>query len=87
MEENGLWGTQEIAEYLEVAPKTVRRYIHERGLPATLIGGTYYTTADLVDSWVEEQAKEDTRKRMEERNSAHCGGQKAVSKEAEEGTA
>ena len=37
-----LWGTKKIAQHLKIKPRTVKKYINQRGLPAALIGGTYF---------------------------------------------
>lgn len=77
------WGTEKIAQHLKVSPRTVKKYINQRGLPATLIGGTYFSTELLITRWVRDQATEETKKRMARRGS---DGMKEAPKVSEEAT-
>ncbi len=62
-----LWGTEKIAQHLKVSPRTVKKYINQRGLPATVIGGTYFSTELLITRWARDQATEETKKRLAKR--------------------
>ena len=62
-----LWGTEKIAQHLKISPRTVKKYINQRGFPATRIGGTYYSSELLIDQWIRNQAREESKKRLAKR--------------------
>ncbi len=51
--------TKEVAEYIGVSVKTVRKYVHEHGLPVLKFPGRrkWIFRKDLVDRWIEENSK------------------------------
>lgn len=51
--------TQECADYLKVHVNTVKRYVHEEGLPVLRFPGKrkWVFRKDLVDAWVYENSK------------------------------
>ena len=51
--------TKEAAEYIGVCVNTLRRYVHEEGLPVLRFPGRrkWLFRKDLIDQWVEERSK------------------------------
>lgn len=51
--------TKEAAEYLGVCVNTLRRYVHEEGLPVLRFPGRrkWIFRKDLIDEWVERRSK------------------------------
>ena len=51
--------TKECAEYIGVSVNTVRRYVHEEGLPVLRFPGRrkWIFRKDLVDQWVYERSQ------------------------------
>lgn len=50
----GLWEIADVAEYLRVSERTVRRRIKEDGLPHRVIGGKLRFIPDEVGEWVDQ---------------------------------
>ncbi|WP_046180357.1 helix-turn-helix domain-containing protein [Domibacillus tundrae] len=51
--------TKEAAEYIGVSLGTVRKYVHEEGLPVLRFPGRrkWIFRKDMVDQWMEERSK------------------------------
>lgn len=51
--------TKEAAEYIGVCVNTLRKYVHEEGLPVLKFPGRrkWIFRKDLIDDWVEKQSK------------------------------
>jgi len=51
--------TKEAAEYLGVCVNTLRKYVHEEGLPVLRFPGRrkWIFRKDLIDEWVERRSK------------------------------
>jgi len=51
--------TKEAAEYLGVCVNTLRRYVHEEGLPVLRFPGRrkWIFRKDLIDEWVERRSQ------------------------------
>ena len=48
-----LWGLDDIARYMHVSRRTVRRWIDDISLPAAQTpAGTWITTTHLIDQWI-----------------------------------
>jgi len=54
---DGLWGYDEVAEYLGISPKTVRKWANERRLPLVKIGALNRFRPDDIRAWVADQAQ------------------------------
>ena len=52
-----LWSIRDVACYLQVTPRSVRRYLLEAGLPGWKVGGTWRFKADAVVAWVAKSPK------------------------------
>ena len=46
---------QEVAEYLNVDPKTVYRQVNRGNLPGFKVGGTWRFQKDDIDDWIAKQ--------------------------------
>ena len=46
---------QEVAEYLNVDPKTVYRLVNRGNLPGFKVGGTWRFQKDDIDDWIAKQ--------------------------------
>lgn len=55
---NGLWTIGDVAKYLRVSERTVRRRLEEDGLPHRWIGGKLRFLPEEVEVWVGRQPGE-----------------------------
>lgn len=46
---------EEVARRIRVSPRTIRRYVRDKGLPAVKIGTRYYFFTVEVDAWIQRQ--------------------------------
>lgn len=53
----GLWGYAEVAEYLGMSPKTVRRWANERRLPVVKVGALNRFRPEDIREWVKKNTK------------------------------
>lgn len=49
---DGYFSLAQTAEFLKVSPKTIYRYIRERGLPASKPGGRWIIKKSELEAWV-----------------------------------
>lgn len=49
----------EVARKIDVSPRTIRRYVRDKGLPALKIGTKYYFFTAEVDAWIQRQRLSD----------------------------
>jgi len=54
-----LFTVETVAEYLAVEPSTVRRYIRDGRLPASIQGNRYYVREDDLEDYMDEIAEDD----------------------------
>jgi hypothetical protein len=52
-----LSGLKEIAAYLRIGVRAVRREIRDHGLPVRIVAGCYTTTPSLLESWISDGAE------------------------------
>lgn len=57
--ENQNMTSKEAAEYIGVSINTLRKYVHENGLPVLRFPGRrkWIFRKDLIDEWIEERSK------------------------------
>lgn len=53
----GLWGYREVAEYLKVSPKTVRKWASEKRLPVVKVGNRNRFRRSDIDRWLDERTE------------------------------
>lgn len=54
---DGLWGYDEVGEYLGVSPNTVRRWANEKRLPLVKVGSLNRFRPQDIREWVEGRAQ------------------------------
>ena len=52
-----LSGLKEIAAYLRIGVRAVRKEIQEHGLPVRMVAGCYTTTPTLLENWISDGAE------------------------------
>ena len=53
---NALMTVEEVAEYLQLHPLTVRRLARESKIPFFKLGRQWRAKKELLDQWIEEQS-------------------------------
>lgn len=56
-EDTQLVGLGEIAGYMRLCIRTVRRLIVQEGLPATRIAGVWYSDTELIAAWLKDRMR------------------------------
>lgn len=56
MPHKALQSTRATAIQFSLAPKTIRRYVHEQGMPAHRVGRVFRFDPDEVDAWLRARA-------------------------------
>lgn len=55
-QENVIMTIEDVAEYLQLHPLTVRRLARENQLPLTKIGRQWRTSRQIMDAWFERES-------------------------------
>lgn len=58
MDEEPLWTTDQVAEYLNVSPKTIRNWQGKHAIPFVKLGGAVRYVPTVIRAWVAESAPE-----------------------------
>jgi excisionase family DNA binding protein len=53
---DGPWTIEQVAEYLQLSPRTVESRIKDAGLPCSRVGGVRRFVRAEVDAWLRQQA-------------------------------
>ena len=52
-----LMTVKELAEFLQIGERTLRRYYSEKGLPYVMVGSQYRFRPDQVERWIEQNGR------------------------------